>query len=381
MGNSHVIQRSLSLLAFLLLWRVPAFPDEGKWLDVDFPRDSPVLPVSFSLRPTTARIAGSSMALDLHASLLLRNTSTHVLSGLTLRVEAQDLTPSGRGAVTVPTLEAQPGETFPVRIDLELRRPFSFAQTESAIVRVSLDCALFADLAFYGPDQLRSRRSLTVYEMQGRRDRQYLTKLLKAGRIADIREELNFGLEDMYPAHMGFELLRAPSNGLREQQVAVQMMPFPSAPVQALNGLAQVAGNEVRDPHVEVRNSSAKTVRSVDVGWVVRDSRGKEFMAGFLPAPVDLAPIQSGMAASGGVLRFSRATSQGLSIASLMAFVSDVEFADGKLWIPTRTDIAEAAPDPVLRRALTNSPEQQRLAMIYRRRGIAGLAEELKKPN
>jgi hypothetical protein len=68
-------------------------------------------------------------------------------------------------------------------------------------------------------------------------------------------------------------------------------------------------------------------------------------------------------------------------IGALLAFVNDVEFADGKLWIPTRTDIDEATSDPLLRRALATSPEQQRLAEIYRRKGITGLQEELRKVN
>ena len=369
------------LLAFLLVCQPGAHAEEGKWLDVDFPRDSPVLPVSFSLRPTTARVVGSSMALELHASLLLRNTGSKSLSGLTLRVDAQDLTPAGRGSVTVPSVEAKPGETFPVRIDLELRRPFSLGQGEGAMVRVSLDCALFGDLTSYGPDELGSRRSLLVYEMQARRDRQYLAKLLHSGQIAAIREELNFGLEDLYPARLALELLRSPGAALQQQPVAVRTMPFPNSPIQALNGLAQVAGNEVRDPRIEIKNRSAKVVRSLEVGWVVRDDRGRAFIAGLLPSTVELDPVQTATTTTTGVLRFSRSAGPNVSIASLLAFVSDVEFADGKLWIPSRSDIDQATSDPILRQAMANSPEQQRLAQVYRRRGISGLTEELRKAN
>jgi hypothetical protein len=68
-------------------------------------------------------------------------------------------------------------------------------------------------------------------------------------------------------------------------------------------------------------------------------------------------------------------------IGSLRAFVNDVEFTDGKLWIPSRSDIDDATTDPVLRHELANSPEQQRLAKIYRLKGTAGLAEELKRTN
>lgn len=370
--------RYLCLILLFGFWS-PAFADDGKWLDVDFPRDSPVLPVSFGLRPTTARVMGSSMALDLHASLLLRNISKKALSGLTLRVEAQDLAPSGRGSVTVPSVEAQPGETFPVRIDLQLTRPFSFGQNDGAIVRVALDCALFADLTSYGPDQLRSRRSLMVYELQARRDRQYMASLLQKGKIAEIREELNFGLQDMSRPQLGVELLRTPQAAVREQKVTVRTMPFAGSPVRPLNGLAQVAGNEIRDPRIEVKNQSAKDVRSVEVGWVVRDAGGKEFMAGMLPTAISLAPVQTGTTSAAAVMRFSQSSGPGFAIAALTAFVNDVEFSDGKLWIPSRLDIEQATADPMLRHALTNSPEQQRLVQVYRRRGIAGLADELRK--
>ncbi len=74
----------------------------------------------------------------------------------------------------------QPGEVFPVRIDMELLRPFNVSKTDGAIVQVSLDCALFSDLSSYGPDKLNSRRALMVYELEARRDRRYL-----AGSAAD----------------------------------------------------------------------------------------------------------------------------------------------------------------------------------------------------
>ena len=194
----------------LSAWAPAATDTSGRWLDVEFPRDSPVLFVSFSLGPTTARLRGSAMALDLHTSLLLRNTGNKTISGLTLRVEAQDLTPAGKGSVTIPSLNVQPGEVFPVRIDMELLRPFNVAKTDGAIVQVSLDCALFNDLSYYGPDKLDSRRALTVYELAARRDRRYLAGLLETGKLAQLREELNFGLRDLSPQQLGLELLRGP---------------------------------------------------------------------------------------------------------------------------------------------------------------------------
>ena len=366
----------------LLVVCARAQSESGRWLNVEFPHDSPVLPVSFSLGPTTAHVRGVSMALDLHASLLLRNTGTKPISGLTLRVEAQDLTPSGKGSVTVPSLDVMPGEVFPVRIDMELLRPFNVAKSEGAIVQVSLDCALFTDLSYYGPDKLNSRRALMVYELEARRDRRYLAKLLESGRLAQLREELNFGLQDLTPQQLGLELLRDPRTAARrEQPVSVRAVSFPSSPVQTLSGAAHIAGNEVRSPRIEVKNTSQKMVSSIEMGWIVRDERGRDFVAGSVPTALELRPVQTGTMTESATLRFSQPTGQPMVIGALMTFVNDVEFSDGKLWIPSRTDIEEATNDLLLRRALATSPEQQRLADVYRRKGITGLSEELRKVN
>lgn len=361
-----------------------AFADDGggRWVDVEFPRDSPVLFVSFSLGSTTARVLRASMALDLHTSLQLRNTGTKTICGLTLRVEAQDLTPSGKGSVTVPSLNVQPGEVFPVRIDMELLRPLNVAKNDGAMVQVTLDCALFSDLSFYGPDKLDSRRALTVYELEARRDRRYLAGLLETGKLAQLREELNFGLQDMTPQQLGLELLRGTGlNSKGEQAVNVGALLFPSSPVQPIGGSAQVSGNQVRASHVEVKNRSQKAVRSIEMGWIVQDEQGRDFVAGSVPASMELGPVQTGRLTELGTLRFSRATGQPMLIGGVTAFVDSVEFADGNLWIPSRRDITKATNDIVLRRALAASPEQQRLAEIYRRKGINALAAELKRLN
>lgn len=368
-------------LAFLLFSRCAWADDSAQWLNVEFPRDSPVLVVSFSLGPTTARPRGMSMALDLHASLMLRNTATKPIAGLTLRVEAQDLTPAGKGSVTVPSISVQPGETFPVRIDMELLRPFNVGKTEGALVQVSLDCALFNDLTAYGPDALGSRRALMVYELEARRDRRYFAGLLDQQRLAELREELNFGLQDFSPQQLGLELLREPRLSVRGQPVSVGAVSFPSSPIQPLSGAAHLAGNEMRAPQIEVRNTSRKTVRSIDMGWIVQDDRGRDFVAGSVPAALQLGPVQTARMTEPGTLRFSHPTGQPMIIDAVTAFVNDVEFSDGKLWIPSRSDIEQGTSDPVLRRALGTSPEQQRLAEIYRRKGVNGLAQELRRVN
>lgn len=383
MGSSF---RLSALAALVTLGCLPAAraadtnDKTGRWLAVEFPADSPVLPISFDMSPSSARAVGISMVLDLHVSLVLRNNGNKPISGLTLRVEAQDLTPSGKGSVTMPSLYVLPGEVFPARIDMELTRPFTVRKSDAAVVRVALDCALFNDLTAYGPDKLHSQRALMVFELQARRDRRYLAKLVEHGRLAQVREELDFGLQDINPHQLGLELLQGPRRQSRQEQpVVVDPVSFASSPVQAIRGAAQVAGNEVRLPQVEVRNVSQKPVRSIEMGWIVRDDRGRDFVAGSLPASMQLAPVETARYNEPGTLRFSRPAGQPMVIGALMTFVSDVEFADGKLWIPSREDIDHATSDPVLRRELAASPEQQRLTDVYRRKGMSGLTEELKR--
>jgi hypothetical protein len=377
--------RLTAVLAFLISSRALASDDGGGLIEVEFPHDSPVLLVHFGLQepgPTTAVVRGASIVVNLHASLLLRNIGNKTISGLTLRVEAPDLTPSGRGSVTVPSLRAQPGEVFPVRLEMQLARPISMGHARGAMMQVSLDCALFSDLTAYGPDKLESRRMLMVYELEARRDRRYLAELLASGQLAELREELNFGLEDLNPAQLSLELLRGPvSTSGRQQPVSVGAVAFPSSPVKPLGGNAQIFENEVRTSELEVRNTSGKPIKVFQVGWIVRDQRGQDFVAGSVPSAMQLAPVETASLTQPGTLRFSRPGGQPMVVSSLLAFVNNVEFADGKFWIPSRIDISQATKDPLLRRALGSSPEQQRLSDIYRRKGMSGLQEELKRVN
>lgn len=379
------MRSSLARLSCLALAVCPltlfAADTAAPWVKLAFPNDSPVLVVSFTMGPTSASVRGTSMALDLHSSLVLRNTGTKPISGLTLTVESQEVTPAGHGSVTVPSLNVRPGEVFPVRIDMELLRPFNSAPAKGSIVQVSLDCALFNDLTAYGPDRLGSRHMLMVYEMEARRDRTYLSKLIQSHRWADVREELNFGLEDLTPRQFGLELVRDGRTNSGGRPLRIDAVSFPSAPVSAIRGDANVTGNEVRAPEVEVRNGSKKVVDSLDMGWIVKDDHGRDYVAGSTPAWVQLDPVHAEKVQESATLRFSRPQGQPMLIQALMAFVNDVQFGDGSVWVPSRSDIQAATDDVYLRRALATSPEQQRLADIYRKHGLEALIEELKRFN
>jgi hypothetical protein len=128
------------------------------------------------------------MLLDLHAALSLRNSSQRRIRGITLIVTAQDVTPGGKGSVTVTSLDVGPAETFPVRIDLRLLRPLQVGASSPLLV--GLDGVLFDDLGFYGPDKLNSKRALTLCEWEARRDRRYFKQLLSEGGPEKLQREV-----------------------------------------------------------------------------------------------------------------------------------------------------------------------------------------------
>ena len=125
-------------------------------------------------------------AIEKRVALSLRNASQRRIRGITLTVLAQEATPGGKGSISVPSLDVAPGETFSVRGDLHLLRPIGAGA--SPMVEVSLDGVLFDDLNFYGPDKLHSRRTMMVWELEARRDRQYFKALLEQSGCEDCRQ-------------------------------------------------------------------------------------------------------------------------------------------------------------------------------------------------
>jgi hypothetical protein len=59
----------------------------------------------------------------------------------------------------------------------------------------------------------------------------------------------------------------------------------------------------------------------------------------------------------------------------MTGFVTQVEFADGKVWVPNRQNLER----PFLAKVLAPSIEEERLASLYVRKGVDAVAEELKK--
>jgi hypothetical protein len=338
---------------------------------IDLPPDSPITLVSADWGESSATARGGAFLLDVHAGLSLRNSSQRRIRGVTLSVLAQEVTPGGKGSVSVPSLDVSPGDTFPVRIDLPLLRPLGAGQ--GPLVEVKLDGVLFDDLSFYGPDKLHSRRTMTVWELEARRDRQYFKKILEqAGREALQNEMLASLARQADRPQPGVQMVRGRVTNLDpEREVQFAFLHLPDAPVEPVDGLARIAGNEARAPRVEVRNRSDRAIRYLEIGWIVKDQQGREFLAASMPADVNLAPGRTSQVVQDAALRFPERP----SIESMTGFISNVEFADGSYWIPSRVSLE----DPRLRGVVAPSPEEQRLAQIYRKKGLPALVEELKK--
>jgi len=349
--------------------------DPHSSIDIKLPPDSPVALLSTNVRDSGATQRGGAMVIDLHMALSLRNSDSRTIRGITLLVTAQEVTAGGKASVAVPSLNVAPGQAFPVRIDLRLLRPLQAGA--GPLVQVSLDGVLFEGLDFYGPNRLNSRRSMTVWEMEAERDRRYFKSVLASAGPEGLQREMLSSLarQDERP-HIDVRMSRGrsvTSVGEPERMARFAFLKMPGAPVEAIDGWAEVAGNEARTPTIQVVNRSARPVRYVEIGWIVKDRQGREFLAGSVPAAEGdllLPPGQTGRVLQDTALRFSRNAGEPVAIGSMTGFVSHVEFADGRVWVPGRKALSAV---------MAPSPEEQRLADLYRTKGVGAVVEELRK--
>jgi hypothetical protein len=90
---------------------------------------------------------------------------------------------------------------------------------------------------------------------------------------------------------------------------------------------------------------------------------------------MSIAPGGKAAALQNSSLRFSQAFGAPVNVKGMLGFVTQVEYADGTVWIPSRTSLAEAN----LLSVMAPSPEEQRLSEMYRRKGLNAVVEELNK--
>ncbi len=347
--------------AAALLAQGPDLPlDPRTSFKVNLPGEGPLALVSADWGQSRATARGGALVVDLHSTLTLKNTSPRRVRGVSLLVLAQEVTPGGKASVTVPSLDVAPGETFPVRVDLRLMRPL--AQGAGALVEVGLDGVLFEDLVFYGPNRLQARRAMVAWEMEARRDRKAMLALLEAGGREALQKKLLAVLARASEQSGGMQMARTvPSTNVEAgRPLEFAFLQMPESPVDLLSGSAQLDGTEARSPRVEVQNRSKRAVRYIELGWLARDTQGREFAGGTLPAELSLPSGQRTTIRKENTLRFSRA------VAGLTAYPAAVEFADGEMWVPPAAA------------ALPSSGEAQRLAEIYRRKGLDAVVQQLR---
>ena len=334
---------------------------------IDFPKDSPVSLLAEDFGNSNATARGANL-IEVNAALSLRNSGQKRIRSMTLMVSTPDA--AGKGSVSVPTLDAGPGETFSIHIGTRLVRPLSAA---NPVVEVTLDGVLFDDLSFYGPDTLHSQRNMIRWELEAQRDRKYFKALLASGGADGLRKEMLLSLARQGDSSQrGVQMVRGRATNIdadREAQFA--FLDIPESPVEASGGVARIGAGLAGAPRFEVRNRSNRPVQHLEVAWIVKDQQGREFLAASMPADMKLAPNQSGQVAQDAALRFDRP----IAIQSMSGFVSSVEFADGSQWIPSRGALDQTR----LRQLVAPSPEEQRLSQIYVKKGIQALIAELNK--
>ncbi len=373
-----------SKLAILFVAALAAALAQDRPLDnsvkINLPPDSPVTLISANLGESRATQRGSAVVLDLDVALTLRNSSSNRVRGVTLLVSAQEVTPGGKASVSIPSLDVAPNQNFPVRINLRLLRPMQMGA--GPLVQVSLDGVLFQDFSFYGPNRLDSRRSMTAWQMEAQRDRKYFKAALAARGIEGLKQAMLECLDrEARRPRYDVQVSRGPAAGtaaVAEHHAQFAFLHFPGAPVEPVQGWAEIAGNEARNPRIDVRNLSSRQVRYVEIGWILTDRQGNRFLAASVPASGPGFNLTAGGASrvlQDTALRISQDGGGPISITGMAGFVGQVEFADGTVWIPDRESLSGAR----LLGILQPSPEEQRLMDLYRKKGPKALAEELNK--
>jgi len=371
--------------------------DASSSVKIDLPADSPVTLISYSMGQTRLTARGGAMVLDLDMSLTLRNNDSGARSvrDVMLLITAQEFTPGGKGSVARPSIDVPAGQNFTLPIKLRLIRP---VQQANGPVRVQLDGVLFNDLSFYGPNRLNSQRDMTLWEVEAQRDRTYYKQILQAKGEDGLRKEMLNSMSrasehpqlDVALSHNGRAVGSAAAASAGDttpaDKVHFAFLELPDAPVLAVQGQADIKGNEVRSPWIEVQNlDKKKAVRYVEIGWVVKDKEGNEYLVGSVPGS-GVSALNTSGAGPGAViqagqrgrlepdatLKFSHA-GRPVAIDGMTGFVSQVEFADGKVWVPSRKDLDSS---PLLRTMLP-STEEQRLLDVYAKQGLAALVSDL----
>ena len=341
--------------------------------------------VSQDLGDTEIYTRGGAIVIDLRCGLVVKNNGKQNVRGVVFAVLAQQLTAGGKASVAVPSLSVAPGQSFPVKLNLRLLRPLP--GPPNPLVTVTADGVLLADLSFRGPDTLDSRRRMTAWEMEARREREYFEAVLKSGGEEELQQEMLGSLarqkrRPRVEARLagGGGTVSSAVSATAERQVQLAFLDFPNSPLELVSGAAEVSGATASSPRIRVRNRSQRPVRYFEMGWLVSDASGTRYSAGSIPPPTPELNLKPGETLSTSRQRqFSFTSPNGsqssFAIQGMSAYFRQVQFEDGSVWIPARQDLARSE----LTESIPVSAEEQRLSDIYRVKGLKALIEELRR--
>ena len=361
-----MFSKTLPVAAAALVWS--GLCASGQGLKIDFPKDSPVSPLTTDVSPPTATARGGTNLIEVNTALSLRNSSQKRIRSMTLMVSAQDA--AGKGSVSVPTLDAGPGETFSIHIDTRLVRPLTAG---SPVVEVTPRRRPVRRFEFLRAGHAALAAQHDPVGAGGAARPEIFQDAACAGGpnggIEGLRKEMLSSLaRQADSSQRGVQMVRGRATNIdAEREAQFAFLDIPESPVEASGGVARIGASLAGAPQFEVRNRSNRAVQHLEIAWIVKDQQGREFLAASMPTDMKLAPNQSGPVAQDAALRFDRP----ISIQSMSGFVSSVEFADGSQWIPSRS----ALDQPGLRQLVAPSPEEQRLSQIYTRKGIQALID------
>ena len=385
---------AVSLAGLLLvLWPSAAAQQStqaSRWQDpasvvrLSLPPGVPLTIASSDLSDTEIYPRGGALVIDLRCSLVVRNTGTKTVRGVTFAVLAQQITAGGKASVAVPSLNVAPGESFPVRLSLRLLRPLP--GPANPLVEVTADGVLFDDFGFAGPDQLDSRRKMTVWEMEANRDRHYFKSVLRSQGPEQLQREIlaSFDRQTLRPRLevrlAGGRVTSSATRAVAGERVALAFLDLADSPLELVSGAAEIDGASAGSPQIRVKNRSPKPVRYFELGWLVQDAAGTRYAAGSVPAPTSelhLVPGESLSTRQQRRFAFVPKSAElgSFAIGGMGGYVSQVQFEDGSFWIPSRAALEQAA----LMETLPVSAEEQRLTDLYRQKGLQALINELNK--
>lgn len=346
---------------------------------VEVPGGVPLEVVASSFGNSQFEPRGGALVIELEGTIRFRHTGPETVRAVTLAVEAHDQLLGGRAAVAVPSLHARTGEQFEVPVNLRMLRPLP--APPGPMVRIRTDAVLFDTLAAAGPDRLDSVRKMTVRELEARRDRSHFLSLWRAGGRDALTSAMQASLQRQSDRPRLSVRLAADgpaTAGTDPRRVRFAFVQDPEAPLALAAGQAEVTGLVSDTPRIRIVNRSGRGVRSFEIGWLVTDSAGAVYSAG--AAPVGAAPpLGPGESfETGGDRRFAlrpESAGGGVSLEGMAAYVRSAQMDDGSVWIPGR----ESLQAPGLLGAVPVSDEERRLSRMYRERGPAAVAAELRK--